>query len=149
MEESKVASKLRALSVGEAHRSQTARLGDVLEEIETALKAGVKRSAILKILQESGFSLNMNGFQTALHRLRSKRDKAGGKGGSAVVVRATTAIAGAGVANRPADPPPVAAPQARKRLELAPSPKRTFDWDPLERPVFEFIDKEEDSKNSS
>jgi hypothetical protein len=77
-----VADALRALAVGEASRSETARLRDVMDDIEAALKAGVSRAAVLDTLQGRGFSMTMKSFESALYRIRKQRLGAGTGSGS-------------------------------------------------------------------
>jgi hypothetical protein len=66
---------LRALASGSSSRSETARLNDVFESVEQAIKAGVSREAILATLHKKGFTLSMKGFESALYRIRKKRSK--------------------------------------------------------------------------
>lgn len=110
MVDNSVADKLRALAVSNANRSETARLGDILNEIENALKAGVHRAAILQTLNDSGFKMNMKSFESALHRLRKKRKGEGGRKEESGHGQQSPA---------PAQPP---APAAGARL-TAPSPR--------------------------
>jgi hypothetical protein len=70
-----LANQLRKLAAGDQHRSETARLRDVFDEIETALKAGVSRRAILETLHKNGFTMNLRTFDTALYRIRRERSK--------------------------------------------------------------------------
>jgi hypothetical protein len=65
--------ELRSLAVGKKGRSDTARLGDYLEEIEAAMAKGVRRDQILATLRKHGFSFSMEGFQSALRIQRKKR----------------------------------------------------------------------------
>ncbi|BDB30452.1 hypothetical protein Tamer19_42230 [Cupriavidus sp. TA19] len=76
MERSSVAGALRALATDSNGRSETARLRDVLEEVEAALSAGVKRQAILDALNAQGFRMSLKGFESALYRIRRQRGKA-------------------------------------------------------------------------
>lgn len=68
-----LAEALRALAAGEKHRSETARLRDVFDEVENALNAGVSRVAVLDALHAQGFSLTLKSFESALYRIRQKR----------------------------------------------------------------------------
>ena len=72
-EKQPLAEQLRALAAGERHRSEAARLRDVFDEIEAALRAGVSRQAILDALHEHGFTMNLRSFDTAMYRIRQKR----------------------------------------------------------------------------
>ena len=58
------------------HKSDTARLGDVLPDIEAVLAAGVSRRTLFSKLKGLGFRFTFNGFAMALYRLRQKRDTA-------------------------------------------------------------------------
>jgi hypothetical protein len=70
-----LADQLRKLAAGDQHRSETARLRDVFDEIEAALKAGVSRRAILETLHKNGFTMNLRTFDTALYRIRRERSE--------------------------------------------------------------------------
>lgn len=67
---------LKALASGTDARSETAKLRDVFDDVENALKAGVKRQAVLETLKDAGINLTLKGFDTALHRIRKQRKKA-------------------------------------------------------------------------
>jgi hypothetical protein len=67
--------ELRNLAAGSRGRSDTARLGDYLEDIEAAMEKGVSRAQILATLRRHGFTFSMQGFQSALWRQRKLRDK--------------------------------------------------------------------------
>ena len=73
MQKDTVTKTLRSLAEGDRSRSETARLRDVLPEIEAALGAGVKRSAILEALQGQGFTMTLKSFESALYRLRKAK----------------------------------------------------------------------------
>ncbi|MDC5123763.1 hypothetical protein NRA16_17775 [Acinetobacter baumannii] len=64
---------LRALAKGDSNRSETARLRDVIDDVEAALEAGVSRSAILETLHQQGFKMSLKSFESALYRIRKKR----------------------------------------------------------------------------
>jgi hypothetical protein len=52
-------------------RSESSRLGDIISDVEAALKAGVKREIVLETLrQHYGFKMSMSGFEKALKRYR-------------------------------------------------------------------------------
>lgn len=65
--------KLQTLARGEQHRSMTARLREVLPELENTLAAGVRIEAVVKALNECGFEISIGSFKTILYRLRQKR----------------------------------------------------------------------------
>jgi len=153
MAENGMADVLRKLATGTANRPDTARLRDIFDEVEAALSAGVTHAAIHEALQTGGFKLTLKSFQSALYRLREERQKGSRKREAQPAqpstpnqVRRATPTTGVSPASPPA-PPPVG--KKRGPLELAPSPKK-WEWDPLERPVFEFIDevkpKDDDEK---
>ncbi|MFJ3318734.1 hypothetical protein ACIPLR_25620 [Herbaspirillum huttiense] len=73
METHNVAEALRSLAKGDKARSETARLRDVIDEVEKALAAGVSRIAILDTLKAQGFTMSLKGFDTALYRIRRSR----------------------------------------------------------------------------
>lgn len=66
---------LRTLIATDAKRSETARLRDVLEDVEAALKAGVSRASVLATLKSDEFKFTMTekSFESALYRLRKKK----------------------------------------------------------------------------
>lgn len=72
-----VAEALRAMAKGDENRSETARLRDVFPEIEAALNAGVRRSAILEAFHSQGFTMTLKSFESALYRIRKQRAKIG------------------------------------------------------------------------
>lgn len=73
MNKNSVAEALRALA-GSQSRSETARLREVFDEVETALSAGVSRTAILETLHSQGFAMTAKSFESALYRLRKQRE---------------------------------------------------------------------------
>lgn len=53
--------------------SETSRLRHLLEPVEAALAAGIKRQAVLEILQDQGaFKMTTESFKSALRRIRHK-----------------------------------------------------------------------------
>lgn len=79
MQTNSVADVLRALATGDKARSETARLRDVVDEVEAALAAGVSRAAILEALHGQGFTMTLKSFESALYRIRKQRGTAGQK----------------------------------------------------------------------
>lgn len=75
MTKTSVAAALRELAKNDEHRSETARLRDVIDDVEAALTAGVSRPAVLKALHEQGFTMTMKSFESALYRIRKQRKK--------------------------------------------------------------------------
>lgn len=68
-----LADALRALAKSDRHRSETARLRDVIDDVEAALDAGVSRAAVLAELHKAGFTMTLKSFESALYRIRKKR----------------------------------------------------------------------------
>lgn len=73
MSEPSAAERLRALAQGNAHRSDSARLRDILNDVEAALDAGVSRSAILAELHAAGFTFKKRSFESALYNARREK----------------------------------------------------------------------------
>lgn len=70
---------LRELAIGGHGRSETAQLRDIIDEVEAALSAGVKREFVLDTLRQSyGFKMSMSGFEKSLSSIRKERKKDGG-----------------------------------------------------------------------
>jgi hypothetical protein len=72
MLEDMLSSALLKLKVNDVPRSETARLRDIIEDIERAQKAGYSRENILGLLQQAGISLTLKGFEMALYRIRKR-----------------------------------------------------------------------------
>jgi hypothetical protein len=70
-----VADALKKLASEDGSRSKTARLREVLPEIEAAQKAGVRNQKIVETLNAHGFELNLKTFETTLYRIRKKPGK--------------------------------------------------------------------------
>ena len=78
MNAEKVSAALRELASEYAGtpRSETARLREVLDDVEAALAAGASHAAVLETLHAQGFTLTASSFESTLARLRKER-KAG------------------------------------------------------------------------
>jgi len=78
MDPEKVSAALRELASEYAGtpRSETARLREVLDDVEAALSAGASHAAVLETLHNQGFTLTASSFESTLARLRKER-KAG------------------------------------------------------------------------
>ncbi len=72
-----IAERLRALAADDQNRSKAARVREVIDEIETALAAGVSRQKVLEALAADGLVMSMRTFETILKRIR--RNKGGRK----------------------------------------------------------------------
>ncbi len=79
MTKDSVTSVLRSLATGDKNRSETARLRDIMDEVENALTSGVSRLAILEALNEQGFTMTIKSFESALYRIRKKRTRSAEK----------------------------------------------------------------------
>ncbi len=73
MDKKTITESLRQLAADDKKRSQTARLRDVIDEIETTLAAGVSRAEVVKVLADQGLQMTINAFDSALRRIRQKR----------------------------------------------------------------------------
>jgi hypothetical protein len=62
--------RLRALAQDSEARTQTARLRDVIHDVEHALRAGVGLEAVHAELIADGFTFTIAGFKSALKRIR-------------------------------------------------------------------------------
>ena len=70
---------LRALIESSDDRSQTARLFAMIDDVEAALAAGVRRAAIVDTLAANGLPMTLKNFETALYRIRKRRSQTGRK----------------------------------------------------------------------
>ncbi|AAF85617.1 hypothetical protein [Xylella fastidiosa] len=75
MDRKAIAERLRALASDDKNRSKTARLRDVIDDVEAALSAGVPRSSVLNELEAQGLQMSIATFETTLRRIRQKRRK--------------------------------------------------------------------------
>ena len=69
--------QLQTAAAQDPTRSQTARLLDYLDSIETALNSGVSRASVIQILSANGFEISLNSFASALRRVRQRRARMG------------------------------------------------------------------------
>jgi hypothetical protein len=73
MDKAGVAAKLRELATGNEQRKEIAKLRAVFDDVEAALAAGVKRTAVLAVLRENGLNMNQGTFDTQVYRIRQSR----------------------------------------------------------------------------
>jgi hypothetical protein len=75
VDKEKVSAALRDLAAEylRTPRSETARLRDVLDDLEAALTAGASHAAVLKTLHAQGFTFTLRSFEGTLARLRKER----------------------------------------------------------------------------
>lgn len=64
---------LRTLEASDENRSETSRLIDVFDNVESALRCGVRRTAVLAALHSQGFTMTAKSFESAIYRIRKKR----------------------------------------------------------------------------
>lgn len=60
------------LSEGEVNRSATSRLADIIDEVELAIKKGVKRQAIIEQLKAAGLVFTEGSFRNARRRIKAR-----------------------------------------------------------------------------
>lgn len=75
MDKKAIAERLRALASDDKKRSKAARLRDVIDDVETALAAGVPRALVVEELTKHGLEMKLATFETTLQRIRKKRGK--------------------------------------------------------------------------
>lgn len=73
MGENDISARLRALATDEKRRPETARLRDVFDDVEAALRAGVHQADVLAELHQAGFKMTLASFKSALQRIRKER----------------------------------------------------------------------------
>jgi hypothetical protein len=73
MATSDISARLRALATDDKRRPETARLRDVFDDVEAALKARVPQAVVLEELRSLGYSMTMASFKSALQRIRKER----------------------------------------------------------------------------
>lgn len=130
MTKDSVADVLRALATGDKSRSETARLRDIVNEVEAALAAGVSRVAVLEALNAQGFTMTLKSFESALYRIRKKRTQPAKPAAKLGHDQATEP------ASQPAQAPqqePAGEPQARitNPADIRKSRRREIDLDDL------------------
>lgn len=91
MSETDIAARLQALASDDKRRPETARLRDVFDDVERALKAGVPQAAVLAELHEAGFTMTIASFKSALQRIRKERSEAPPSPKVAAPIKAATA----------------------------------------------------------
>jgi hypothetical protein len=86
MDNTTISNRLKALAAGVEHRSKTARLRDLFDDVEAALSAGVHSHVIVNELKTFGLDMSVATFHSTLKRLRKERGAALPKITSAVAV---------------------------------------------------------------
>jgi len=72
MDRDEVAKRFHQLAAGD-QRPDTARLRDIFDDVEVALKAKVPQTVVLAELKSLGLSMTMASFKSALQRIRKER----------------------------------------------------------------------------
>jgi hypothetical protein len=73
MEPAHLSDQLKALAASSSKRSKTARLKELMPDIDQAMQKGVPRSEILELLSASGFEMTMNYFDVARRRIKKEQ----------------------------------------------------------------------------
>jgi len=76
MDRNAIVERLRTLAADDKKRSKAARLRDIIDDVETALAAGVPHSAVVEELAKHGLEMSLATFNTNLRRIRQKRNTA-------------------------------------------------------------------------
>lgn len=72
MDKEDASTRFRKLASGDK-RPDTARLRDIFDDVEVALKAKVPQTTVLAELESLGFTMKLAGFKSALQRIRKER----------------------------------------------------------------------------
>lgn len=75
MDKEKIAAGLSSLKQSSEKRSKTARLAEVLDQIEETIKAGASKVQIIEELKRHNLEFTYLTFQTTLRRLRLRKIK--------------------------------------------------------------------------
>lgn len=73
MKKENLVEALKKLETSDENRSETSRLIDVFDNVESALGSGVHRTAVLAALHSQGFKMTLKSFESAIYRIRKKR----------------------------------------------------------------------------
>ena len=73
MDKKGLSERLKTVSGDDSKRSNSALLSDVIDDVEAALAAGVRRSAVVEKLAEHGLEMTLSTFDSSLRRIRQKR----------------------------------------------------------------------------
>jgi hypothetical protein len=75
MDKKLISEQLHALARSNSNRSKTALLRDIFDEIEMALAAGVRRTAILELLAKQNIHMSIATFDVSIRRIRKERNQ--------------------------------------------------------------------------
>lgn len=73
MDKKLISEQLHALAKSNSHRSKTSLLRDIFDDIEMALAAGVRRTAILELLAKQNIHMSVATFDVSMRRIRKER----------------------------------------------------------------------------
>lgn len=73
MDSRQISKQLRELITQRDQAKKTSLLRDCFSDIESALRAGITRAAILKLLAENDVEMSPSYFSVVMHRLRKER----------------------------------------------------------------------------
>lgn len=128
--------ELRALALDSASRSKISLLRDVLDDVETALAAGVTQQAVCRLLANKGLRISQRSFATMLSRLRKRRQAARDLSETALtapprpsttVPAATTSSTPPASIGAPSSPPSVTGGSAATKEPPLAAPTRTLE----------------------
>ena len=68
-----LSTRLRALAKDNTKKTDTAKLREIIDDVETTLKAGVSLANILEELRKEGFKMTLISFRSTLQRIRKER----------------------------------------------------------------------------
>lgn len=92
MDKNEVGARFRDLAVGSTNRPEAARLRDIFEEVEVALKARVPQVDVLAELHKLGFTMKIGAFKSALQRIRKERAQEDGTATTARKILASNSV---------------------------------------------------------
>ena len=73
MNHNELPGKIRELALQSTDRPKMARLRDIFDDLEFAIKAGVSISMLVETVKQSGLVMTENAFKVALSRIRKER----------------------------------------------------------------------------
>ena len=72
-DDQKLVDALREAASGTQHRSQTARLRNVFDEVQQTFQRGLSRRGLLEVLHGHGFKFTYRSLGVAIYRIRKER----------------------------------------------------------------------------
>ena len=114
----RAAAALKQLSPVSEGKAVSAKLRELLPEIEEAIARGVTHQQIIQSLQQNGIKVTLNTFRSVLYRSRGRGKKQKQK-----------KLNKPPESDHPTDPKHKASPS--KKFEIPKAKTTTFNWDPL------------------